>query len=103
MVECLTLGSRLHGGETRHWSPGEGGVCEGARGGRQGDPGPGVSGAAALESGEGWVSNFLPSLSVPLPLTLPPPFLFSFLPPSLPKRSCACPAPGLPLDPRTWR
>ena len=45
MVECFMLGSRLHGGRTGHWSPGEGGVCEGAGGGRPGDPGPGVSGA----------------------------------------------------------
>lgn len=32
MVECLMLGSHLHGGRTGHWSPGEGGVCEGGLG-----------------------------------------------------------------------
>lgn len=81
MVECLTLGSHLHREKPGTGVQGRGGVCEGARGGgRQGDPGPRVSGAVALESAPR-VGLFPHSPSL---LPSPPPFLFSFLPPSLP-------------------
>ena len=42
---------------------GRAGYVRGGWGREVGRPSPGVSGAEVLESGEGWVSNFLPSLS----------------------------------------